>query len=65
MWPWEVNEAQETHSVRMEANGHYEDAMQLTIAGIQDFDQSLSLADAFILHALGVEVALYHQLVTP
>jgi len=38
--------------------------MQLTIAGIQDFDQSLLLGDAFILHALGVKVTLYDEMVT-
>jgi len=58
MWLWETNEAQQEDNARMEANRSYEDAMQLTIAGIQDFDQSLSLADAFILRALGVKVTL-------
>jgi len=53
---WEPNEAQQEHNARMEANRRYEEAMQLAIAGIEDLDQSLSLSDALILHALGVKV---------
>ena len=45
----------------MEADRRYEDAMQIAFE-IPDFDQSLSLADAFILHALGVEVALFQEM---
>ena len=62
MWLWETNEAQQEQ--HMEANRSYEDAMQLPIANIQDFDQSLSLGDAIILHALGVKVTLHPEMAT-
>jgi hypothetical protein len=61
MSDWEANEGQQEHEARVEANRCYEDAMQAPIDSNQDFDQSLSLADAFILHALGVKVALYPE----
>lgn len=64
MWDGEANNAQQEHDARVEANGRDEDAMQLPIAGILDFDQLLSLADAFILHALGVKVTPYQEVVT-
>jgi hypothetical protein len=64
MWDWRANEAQQEHDARMEANRCYEDAMQVPVDGIQDFDRSLSLADVFILHALGVKVALYPEIAT-
>jgi hypothetical protein len=49
------NEAEQEHNARMEANRRYEEAMKVTITGKEDFDQSLSSADALILHAMGVE----------
>ena len=61
MSDWEANEREQEHDARMEANRCYEDAMQVTSDSNRDFDQSLSLADAFILHALGVKVALYPE----
>jgi hypothetical protein len=53
------NEEQQEHDARMEANRRYEEAMKVTTADIKDkgFDQSLSLADALVLHAMGVEVS--------
>ena len=63
MWDWEANEAQQEHNARIEADRRYEDGMQVPIAIIQDFDQSLSLADTFILHALGVKATLYQAMV--
>jgi hypothetical protein len=64
MWEWGADEAQQEQDERMEANRRYEDAMQVPGDSIRDFDQSLSLADAFILHALGVRVALYSEIAT-
>jgi uncharacterized protein YfiM (DUF2279 family) len=56
------DEAQQEHNARMEANRRYEDAMKVTIASKEDFDQSLSPADALILHALGVKVGRHSRL---
>ena len=64
MWGGEANEARQEHTARMEANRRCEGAMQVPIARVRDFDQSLSLADAFILHALGVKVTLYQEMGT-
>jgi hypothetical protein len=50
------NEAEQEHNARMEANRRYEEAMKVAITGKEEFDQSLSSADALILHAMGVEV---------
>ena len=57
-WDWGSNDAQQEQNARMEANRRKDDGLQGSMASIQDFDQSLSVADAFILHALGVKVAL-------
>ena len=46
----------------MEANRRYEEAMKVAIASTEAFDQSLSPADALILHALGVEVCRHSRL---
>jgi hypothetical protein len=60
MYTWDrgANDAHQEQNTRMEANGRKEDGLQGSMGSIQDFDQSLSIADAFILHALGVKVAL-------
>ena len=57
-WDWGANDARQEPNARVEANRCKEDGLQGSMGGIQDFDQSLSVADAFILHALGVKVAL-------
>ena len=58
MWDRGANDAQQEQNARLETNRHEEDGLQGSMGSIQDFDQSLSVADAFILHALGVKVVL-------
>ena len=57
LWNWEPNEAKQESNALMEANRDDEDAMQ-------DFNQRLSLADAFILHALGVTLMVSQHMLT-
>jgi hypothetical protein len=64
MLDWKDNEAQLEQNAIMQANRRNEDAIQ-PITSVEDFDQRLSLADAFILHALGVTVTHYEQMLTP
>jgi hypothetical protein len=56
------DEAQQEHNARMEANRRYEEAMKAAIPSKEDFDQSLSPADALVLHAMGVEVSSHSRL---
>jgi hypothetical protein len=55
------NEEQQEHDARMEANRRYEDAMKEVIAKVEEFDQSLSLADVLSLNALGVKVSRHSR----
>ena len=64
LWNWEPNEAKQESNALLKANRCDEDAMQAPIAALQNFDESLSLGDVFILHALGVKVLVYQDMLT-